>query len=85
MARDRTGFVNRSLRGLRLSDAVGVSAGTKLFAPEDVGVLTSVAITPGQGGVGLGYLRRGFETIGTKVRVGTVEGPVAEVVEIPIR
>ncbi len=85
MARDRTGFVSRSLRGLRLSDAIGASAGTKLFAPEDVGVLTSVAITPGQGRVALGYLRRGFETIGTKVHVGTAEGPVAEVTSPPIR
>ncbi|MBX7106975.1 MAG: hypothetical protein K1X57_23090 [Gemmataceae bacterium] len=83
MARDRTGFVNRSLRALRLTaDAL---PGDKLYAPDEVGLITSVAHTPGFGPIGLGYLRRGFETPDTEVHVGRADGTRARVVSRPIR
>jgi folate-binding protein YgfZ len=85
MARDRAGFVGRSLRALRFSETASVAPETKLFAPDEVGQVTSFALTPECGGIGLGYLRRGFETAGTVVHVGAVEGPIATIVDLPRR
>src|SRR5205085_2880649 len=83
MARDRAGFVNRSLRGLRLSDDAIV--GTKLFEPAEVGHITSTAHTPGLGPIALGYVRRGSEKAGTTIHVGATDGPTATVVNRPLR
>jgi tRNA-modifying protein YgfZ len=85
MARDRAGFVNRSFRGLKFSDGSGIESGTKLFAPDDVGMVTSYTSTPGLGPIGLAYIRRGFETQGSIVHVGAADGLMATVVDLPIR
>jgi folate-binding protein YgfZ len=85
MARDRAGFVNRSFRGLKLSASAEGTAGAKLFAPDEVGIITSVTETPNCGAIGLAYLRRGFETPDTVVHVGTADGSIATVVELPNR
>lgn len=83
MARDRTGFVNRNLRGLRLS--VDAAPGDKLFAGAEVGQITSAVYSPGFGPIALGYLRRGHEQPGVQVQVGAADGPPASVVTLPIR
>jgi len=79
--RDR-GHVNRHLRGLRFEDA-SPAAGAPLFAPEirgerPAGRVTSTARSPRLGAIGLGYVRREVEP-GDRVRVGALDGPVAEV------
>lgn len=83
MARDRAGFVNRSFRGLRISEPV--LAGAKLFAKDEVGVVTSATESPRWGPIALGYLKRGFETVGTEVHVGSPEGPIGTVATLPFR
>jgi glycine cleavage system aminomethyltransferase T len=86
MARDRTGFVNRSLRGLRLSSAEGLEPGTKLFSKEEAGQITSIANSPGAGPIALGYIKRGHETPGTVLHVGSADGPItATVSDFPLR
>jgi folate-binding protein YgfZ len=84
MARDRAGHVNRSLRGLKLSGGAAEPK-TKLFsgAAQDVGVTTSSALSPRFGPIALGYIRRGFETPGTNLRIGSADGPAAEVAALP--
>jgi len=80
------GHVNRHLRGLRLGEAPAPAPRTPLIHPEtgrEVGWATSAAFSPRLGEtVALGYLRREVQP-GARVRVGTAEGPAAEVVELP--
>jgi folate-binding protein YgfZ len=78
--RDR-GRVNRHLRRLRLPDGPLPAPGTELWnEPGDkaVGAITSVATSPRRGPLALGYVRREVEPPGP-VRVGSAEGPTAEV------
>jgi folate-binding protein YgfZ len=84
MARDRAGHVNRSLRGLKLADRTA-DPKTKLFseAAQEVGLTTSSAISPRFGPIALGYVRRGFETPGTRLHLGSAEGSTAEVAALP--
>jgi folate-binding protein YgfZ len=84
MARDRAGHVNRSFRGLKLSEGLAAPK-TKLFteAGQDVGILTSSINSPRFGPIALGYVRRGFEMPGTRLRLGGAAGGEAEVVELP--
>jgi tRNA-modifying protein YgfZ len=74
------GKPNRSLRGLRLSEAV--EAGTVLRLGErQVGQITSVACSPTFGSIGLGLVRR-EAPVGSVVSAGD-NGTTAEVVELP--
>jgi folate-binding protein YgfZ len=74
------GKPNRSLRGLRLSDAV--AAGTGLtFGDRPVGQITSVACSPTFGSIGLALVRR-EAPVGSVVTVGE-NGVSGEVVELP--
>jgi len=86
MARDRAGFVSRSFRGLRLSGSGNIEPGVKLYGPADAGIVTSVADTPGEGRIALGFVRRGFEAPGTELRVGAADGNLrANVNQFPNR
>lgn len=85
MARDRAGFVNRSFRGMRLSSS-DVTAGAKLFGTDEIGHITSVVTTPGQGPIALGYVRRGSEKPGTVLRVGSADSQIsATIADFPLR
>jgi folate-binding protein YgfZ len=82
MARDRAGHVNRSFRGLKLSNGPAMP-GAKLSAGgKEVGVVTSAADSPRLGLVALGYVRRGSEAPGTVLDVEG--GGTAEVTALPI-
>jgi tRNA-modifying protein YgfZ len=86
MARDRAGHVNRSFRGLRLSDGGPLVAGSKLSSSDgkDVGVVTSSLVSPRLGPIALGYVRRGYEKPETTLEVEpTGSGRRAVVVELP--
>jgi folate-binding protein YgfZ len=73
------GKPNRHLRGLRLS--AEVEPGTPLLLGEkEVGRLTSVAVSPTHGPIGLALVRRQAEP-GTTITAG--EDATAEVVELP--
>ena len=75
------GKPNRHLRGLRLS--AEVEPGTPLLLGEkEVGRLTSVAVSPTHGPIGLALVRRQAEP-GTAITAG--EDATAEVVELPFR
>jgi folate-binding protein YgfZ len=76
------GKPNRHLRGLRLSEPVAPGAELRL-GERAVGRLTSAAVSPELGSIGLALLRREAE-VGTAVAVGT-DGTSAEVVELPFR
>ena len=81
--RDR-GHVNRSLRGLLLAEGPAPKSGAELFREDRVvGGITSVADSPrrsgpGGGPIGLAYVHR-VVSLGEEVRVGSPEGPAAEV------
>jgi folate-binding protein YgfZ len=73
------GKPNRHLRGLRLSTEV--EPGTPLrLGEKEVGRLTSVAVSPAHGPIGLALVRRQAEP-GTTVEAG--DDATAEVVELP--
>lgn len=80
------GHVNRHLRGLLLGDTTAPAPGTSLVRAEDgrsLGKLTSACFSPRMGQtVALGYLRREVEP-GSTVRLDTVDGHEARVVELP--
>lgn len=84
MARDRAGHVNRSLQGLKLTGGLA-DPKSKLFSEsgQEVGVTASSVVSPRFGPIALGYIRRGFEAPGTKLRVATADGPLAEVAALP--
>jgi aminomethyltransferase len=78
------GQVNRRLAGLGFLGDAGPEAGAKLFGGEEkeAGWVTSVGRSPLAGRViGLGYLRREFRNVGTRVRW---EGGEAEVISLPV-
>jgi glycine cleavage system aminomethyltransferase T len=79
------GHVNRHLRGLRLGDSPALPFRTPLYseAGKEVGWLSSSAHSPRVGEmIGLGTVRREVEP-GSTVRVGTPDGPAAEVSGLP--
>jgi tRNA-modifying protein YgfZ len=85
MARDRAGHVNRTLRGLKLSDHPPEPK-AKLFseAGQEIGLTTSSVVSPRFGPIALGYVRRGFESPGTVLKVGALDGQSAEVKALPL-
>lgn len=80
------GHVNRHLRGLLLGDAPAPAARSPLFRPADgkeVGWVTSSAVSPRlDQTIALGYVRREVE-VGSEIRVGSTDGAVALVAELP--
>jgi folate-binding protein YgfZ len=84
MARDRAGHVNRSLRGLKLTDHPAEPK-SNLFsdAGQEIGVITSSLQSPRFGPIALAYVRRGFESPETKLKVGAADGQSANVAELP--
>jgi tRNA-modifying protein YgfZ len=75
------GKPNRHLRGLKLS--APVEPGTPLrLGEKEVGRVTSVAVSPAHGPIGLALVRRQAEP-GATISVG--EDATAEVVELPFR
>lgn len=80
------GHVNWSLKGLRLSVATPVPAGTKIFRDgNEVGRITSSAFSPRFGkAIALAFIRRGSDPAGTavEVAVGDERWP-AEVSSLP--
>lgn len=82
------GHVNRHLRGLVLSPAASARPGARVHHPEsgkEVGWITSVALSPLMSTpIALAFVRREVE-LGTTVRIAAVEGPEAEVVELPFQ
>ena len=80
------GNVNRLLIGLRLHETVAKGAG--LFEQErEVGEVTSVAVSPHLGPIGLGYVRRELAGAGTELTLRTDAGEsmVAEVSDLPFQ
>jgi tRNA-modifying protein YgfZ len=75
------GRPNRRLRGLALPDPAPAPGSAVTRDGREVGRLTSVALTPDLGAVGLAVIRREVEE-GEAVLVG---GGVARVVELPFR
>jgi folate-binding protein YgfZ len=80
------GHVNRLLRGLLLPDGPTPAGKTPLFNPEngkESGWITTAVDSPlSRGPIALALLRRELAP-GTGVRVGSVDGPEARVVELP--
>jgi folate-binding protein YgfZ len=74
------GKPNRHLRGLRLSEPVEPGAALRV-GEKEVGRLTSVALSPAFGPIGLAILRREAAP-GDTVAVGE-DGATAEVVDVP--
>ena len=74
------GHVNRHLRSLRLSESGAPSRAELYWQDPDkpVGTLTSVVDSPDAGPLALGYVRREVP-VGGFVRVGSLEGPEAQV------
>jgi tRNA-modifying protein YgfZ len=70
------GHVNRMLSGIVLGGEAPVTPATRLFHNEaEAGVVTSCVRSPQLGcPIALGYLRRGSEALGTKIRVGSPDG-----------
>lgn len=79
------GHVNHLLVGLRFAGASPPAPGTELeVAGRSVGEVTSVCVSPDEGPIGLGFVRRtsadpgtGLEGAGGRVEVATLPFPVA--------
>jgi folate-binding protein YgfZ len=82
MARDR-GHINRVLRGVKLAGVV--PRDSKLFAgDQEAGRVTSSAISPRLGAIGLAYVRRNWWEQGTALAAEVAgERQAASVVELP--
>ena len=78
MARDRAGFVNRSFFGLKVLGVTPLPPGTKLFRDtQEVGIVTSSVWSPRLGAwLAVGYLRRGHQDVGLKLKAGDVDAEV---------
>lgn len=86
MARDRTGFVNRSFFGLKTEGTQPLPAGTKIYRDnQEVGIVTSSVISPRlKAPLAIGYLRRGHQDPGLKLTAGAGDAAVvAEVLGYP--
>jgi folate-binding protein YgfZ len=82
------GHVNRALRGLQLGQVTPPEPGVELFAGDSgkpAGRITSATVSPLLGQtIALGYLRREIVP-GDRVRVGSIDGGEAVVVDLPFR
>ncbi|SRR5579871_965396 len=76
------GAVHRKFSGFVVDGDATIAAGSKIVAGEkEVGEVTSVASSPGQRTVVLGYIRREVATPGREVTIGTAK---ARVVSLPV-
>jgi folate-binding protein YgfZ len=81
----RGGNVPHPVRGLRIaSDAPPRRGAPVVLDGRDVGSLTSVAVSPELGPIGLAPLARSVQ-VGQEVTVGTDDGVPATVAELPLR
>ncbi|MDQ3389107.1 MAG: hypothetical protein M3483_06345 [Gemmatimonadota bacterium] len=82
------GHVNRHLRGLLLGSIPIPERGTPLLNPasgKEVGRITTPVESPGVGQtIALGFVRREIVS-GDELRLGSLEGTVARVVELPFQ
>jgi glycine cleavage system aminomethyltransferase T len=80
------GRVAKKLVTLKL-EAAGAEARSKVFDGEkEVGVVTSVAVSPASGAIALAYVHRDLVVDGARVAVDTPAGRVAGVVSVePLR
>jgi folate-binding protein YgfZ len=79
------GRVARRLMGLRFP-AQPPQPGTRLFSDRDAGWVTSVALSPTLGAIGLGYVHRDAAAEGARLAVGTLGAvETAIVTELPMR
>ena len=81
-----SGQRNKQLCGLVSKNGIALAAGMRLLGPEekDAGWVTSAACVAEQE-IGLGYVRRGFNSAGTKLQAVSDANPraVVEVVDLP--
>jgi tRNA-modifying protein YgfZ len=81
MARDR-GQVNRTLMGLRIRGQVPAGPGTRILRDgNEIGQVTSSAVSPRLGPIALAYLRRGSQDPGTIVQLDPAGD--AEIIALP--
>jgi folate-binding protein YgfZ len=74
------GRVARRLVALRL-EREGAVNGAKIVAGDrEVGAVTSAAVSPDLGAIALGYVHRDFTEPGSRVSVGSQDGPIEAVV-----
>lgn len=79
MARDR-GHVNRMLTPLRIDGDQPATPGARVFHQEqEVGQVTSAAVSPRLGAIALAYLRRGFWEPGMQLFLDHPGGPIAHI------
>ena len=72
------GNVNRLLAGLRASRPMAAES-TLFLEDREAGLITSAAISPRLGAIGLGYLRRELATAGTTLELAAEDGTILEV------
>jgi len=83
MARDRAGHAPRQFVGLRFAGGSVPAAGAKLLAAEkEIGQVTSTAVSPRFGPVGLGYVRWAYREPGTALT--TDAGQAVTVAALPM-
>lgn len=86
IARVRTyGQVAKALRFLEFGSSSPPAKGVKLFRQgREVGYVTSAALSPHLGRVvGLGYVRREANALGTELKLAEPEGPLVKVMGMP--
>jgi tRNA-modifying protein YgfZ len=83
-----SGQRNKELRGLVSLKNIPLAAGLRVTGPDgkDIGWITS-ATRSGQREIALAYIKRGFNSVGSRVEVKSVEETAvpAEVVDLPFR
>ena len=83
-----SGQRNKELRGLVSLKNIPLAAGLRVTGPDgkDIGWITS-ATRSGQREIALAYIKRGFNSVGTRVEVKSAEeaAVAAEVVDLPFR
>jgi folate-binding protein YgfZ len=80
------GHVNRKLMGLKIQGSSTLPRGSKIFREDkEIGEVTSSVLSARLGtGIGLAYLHRSCQTVGTRVEVAAETGRVpAEVASLP--
>ena len=84
-----SGQANKRLRGLAVGNGVPLVAGMKLFTTDaegkEAGWITSVTHSERLGReIGLGYVKRGFNSIGSKLWAGELQGAGQRVARVEV-
>jgi folate-binding protein YgfZ len=83
-----SGQRNKELRGLVSLKNIPLASGMRLIGPEgkEIGWITSATLS-GQREIALAYVKRGFNSVGSRVEVKSAEEVAvpAEVVDLPFR